>query len=113
MSNKFKKFSVIIAAPILALSAYVITGSAYAQSMAESMCQSHMPIVRQAIDLRKNGVPRDTAKNMADSSFDLNKDLWRFLRSAIDFAYKNPQGAEAALNDGRLLKACAKKLMGG
>ena len=77
-----------------------------------SMCRSYMAVVHRAVDLGKQGIPINTAQSMAESALNTNPQLWRFLISAINMAYKDPQFILGALNDGSLIEMCAKQVRG-
>ena len=87
--------------------------SATSQSdISTNMCSSYLQVVERAVDLRQQSVPIDIARKMADSALSLNPQLYRFIISAINTAYKNPQFITQALNDGTLLSMCAKEVRG-
>jgi len=92
---------------------FASVGSIQAQSMTENMCQAHLVIINSAINLRNQGVPISIAQGVADSSFDLDRNLWLFLRQAINDAYRDPIGTRQALDNGQLLQLCVQRLMGG
>ena len=92
---------------------FVSVESIQAQSMTENMCQAHLVIIDSAINLRNQGAPISIAQGVADSSFDLDRNLWLFLRQAISDAYRDPIGTKQALDNGQLLQICVQRLMGG
>jgi hypothetical protein len=90
-----------------------INTSAYAQSgLAEAYCQSHLPIVSQAIQFRRDGIPIDVARGVADSAFDVNVDLWNWLNYAIEEAYKQPDRLQEAIQNGNALSHCVENVRG-
>ena len=102
---------VALATTIFFLSCFA--SSLHAQTdISTSMCRSYMAVVNRAVDLGKQGVPINTAQSMAESALNTNPQLWRFLISAINMAYKDPQYISGALNDGSLIEMCAKQVRG-
>lgn len=98
---------------MLSLTGVVMQPSnANAQDISTNMCSSYLQVVERAVDLRQQSVPIDIARKMADSALSLNPQLYRFIISAINTAYKNPQFITQALNDGTLLSMCAKEVRG-
>lgn len=90
-----------------------VGSSASAQSgLASAYCQAHMPIVMQAIQMRRDGIPIDISRDMADSAFDVNVDLWNWLNYAIQEAYRDPDSVQAAINDGYALDHCIENVRG-
>lgn len=71
-----------------------------------------MPIVEQAVNLRKQEIPIDIALDMADSAFDVNQTLWLWLDDAIKLTYQDPMLVETAISDGRLLQNCIETVRG-
>ena len=53
-----------------------ISNTSYAQSgIAKSYCQAYMPLVQQAIQLRNSGVPKSVSEKIANSAFDVNREV--------------------------------------
>ena len=102
----------ILSALMLLNVALLFPSSANAQDISTNMCSSYLQVVERAVDLRQQSVPIDIARKMADSALSLNPQLYRFIISAINTAYKNPQFITQALNDGTLLSMCAKEVRG-
>ncbi len=80
--------------------------------MSDNMCGSYMAVVRQALQLRAQGVPIDIARGPAKGALSLNRELWRFINSAINSAYREPDSIRRMLEDGSLVKACASSVRG-
>ena len=103
----------VVSAVLLVSVTLLVPSTANAQEdISTSMCSSYLQVVEQAINLRQQSVPINIAREMADSAFSLNPQLYRFITSAINTAYKNPQAVTQALNDGTLLSMCAKEVRG-
>jgi hypothetical protein len=94
---------------VIALSA---TRANASSSLAETMCQAYIPVVEQALFLRDQGIPIGVAKDMADSAFDTNKELWLWLNSAIALSFEDPNLVRLALQDGRLFENCVQSVRG-
>ena len=89
------------------------TSRADAQSsLANSMCQAYMPVVEQALYFRDQGIPIGVAKDMADSAFDTNRELWFWLNDAIELSFQDPNLVRTALADGRLMENCVQSVRG-
>lgn len=89
------------------------SSSAYSQSgLAEAYCQSHIPIVYQAIELRNQSIPIDIAYSAADSAFGINRSLGIWLRDAIKTAYSHPDEALKLLDNGAALRSCTSYVRG-
>lgn len=87
--------------------------SANAQSdMAEQLCSTYIPVIRQGLYLRDQGVPLDIALNMTDSAYDISPRLYEFVGAIMSYAYDNPTGVEESLNDGIFLTECTKYVRG-
>jgi hypothetical protein len=90
-----------------------ITGNAAAQSgLARAYCTAHIPMVTQAINFRRQGIPIQVARDVVDSSFDTNVDLWNWLNYAVEEAYQNPDGVETAIRNGNALENCIENVRG-
>lgn len=102
-----------IALTIFSVLLSTITGNAAAQSgLARTYCTSYMPMVTQAIGFRRQGIPIQVARDVVDSSFDTNVDLWNWLNYAVEEAYKNPDGVETAIRNGNALENCIENVRG-
>jgi hypothetical protein len=97
--------------PVIALLLFAVIETAKAD-ISESMCQSYMAVVEQAVNLRESSVPIATARSMADSALSLNPQLWRFLIKAINTTYSEPERIKNMLRDGSLVQMCAKEVRG-
>ena len=98
---------------IFVLALPTITGTASAQSgLARAYCSSYMPMVTQAIFFRRQGIPIQVARDVVDSSFETNVDLWNWLNYAVEEVYRNPDQVEAALRDGSALEHCIEYVRG-
>ncbi|MDC0565389.1 hypothetical protein OAO56_03855 [Amylibacter sp.] len=105
-----KRIAVLTA---LTISLIVISNTANAQSgIAKSYCQAYMPVIQQAIQLRKGGVPKSVSEKIANSAYDVNKELMYWLRDIIDLTYEDPNLVINALADGRLLEDCIVQVRG-
>ena len=105
-----KRIAVLTA---LTISLIVISNTANAQSgIAKSYCQAYMPVIQQAIQLRKGGVPKSVSEKIANSAYDVNKELMYWLRDIIDLTYEDPNLVINALTDGRLLEDCIVQVRG-
>ncbi len=89
-----------------------ICASTAKADISESMCESYMAVVSQAVHLRESSVPIATARSMADSALNLNPQLWRFTIKAINTAYSEPERIKTMLRDGSLVQLCAKEVRG-
>ena len=90
-----------------------ISNTSYAQSgIAKSYCQAYLPVVQQAIQFRKSGVPKSVSEKVANSAFDVNREVWNWLRDIIDLTYEDPNLVINALADGRLLEDCIVQVRG-
>ncbi|MDA8760153.1 hypothetical protein N9M89_01055 [Amylibacter sp.] len=97
----------------LTISLIGISNTANAQSgIAKSYCQAYMPVIQQAIQLRKGGVPKSVSEKVANSAFDVNREVWNWLRDIIDLTYEDPNLVINALADGRLLEDCIVQVRG-
>jgi len=97
----------------LTISLIGISNTANAQSgIAKSYCQAYMPVIQQAIQLRKGGVPKSVSEKIANSAYDVNKELMYWLRDIIDLTYEDPNLVINALADGRLLEDCIVQVRG-
>jgi len=98
---------------VLTISLIGISNTSYAQSgIAKSYCQAYMPLVQQAIQLRNSGVPKSVSEKIANSAFDVNREVWNWLRDIIDLTYEDPNLVINALADGRLLEDCIVQVRG-
>ena len=98
---------------VLTISLLGISKTAHAQSgIAKSYCQAYMPVIQQAIQLRKGGVPKSVSEKIANSAYDVNKELTYWLRDIIDLTYEDPNLVINALADGRLLEDCIVQVRG-
>jgi hypothetical protein len=98
---------------VLTISLIGISNTSYAQSgIAKSYCQAYMPLVQQAIQLRNSGVPKSVSEKIANSAFDVNREVWNWLRDIIDLTYEDPNLVINALSDGRLLEDCIVQVRG-
>jgi len=98
---------------IIALGGTLGSGLSKAQSgLADAYCQAYMPVVYQAIDLRRDGVPIDIALSVADSAFDTNPSLWHWLRGAVQGAYADPNATLNSLRNGSAMKSCVSTVRG-
>ena len=89
------------------------SGIAHSQSgLADAYCQAYMPVVHQAVDFRRQGIPIDVSLGVADSAFDTNQSLWRWLRSAVRSAYADPNGTINSLRDGSAMRSCVSAVRG-
>ena len=79
---------------------------------AESMCSAFMPAIEQSISMREQGAPQSIAMNLADSAFNLDRELFQFVSAAIRVAYINPQGLRRMLQTGELMRECIKSVNG-
>ena len=105
-----KKINIIT---VLTISLIGISNTANAQSgIAKSYCQAYMPVIQQAIQLRKGGVPKSVSEKVANSAFDVNREVWNWLRDIIDLTYEDPNLVINALADGRLLEDCIVQVRG-
>ena len=105
-----KKINIIT---VLTISLIGISNTSYAQSgIAKSYCQAYMPVVQQAIQLRNSGVPKSVSEKVANSAFDVNREVWNWLRDIIDLTYEDPNLVINALADGRLLEDCIVQVRG-
>ena len=105
-----KKIAVLTAVTISLIG---ISNTSHAQSgMAKSYCQAYMPVIQQAIQLRKGGVPKSVSEKIANSAYDVNKELTYWLRDIIDLTYEDPNLVINALADGRLLEDCIVQVRG-
>jgi hypothetical protein len=105
-----KRITIITA---LTISLIGILNTANARSgIARSYCQAYMPVVQQAIQLRKSGVPKSVSEKIANSAFDVNREVWNWLRDIIDLTYEDPNLVINALADGRLLEDCIVQVRG-
>ena len=82
------------------------------QGLADAFCQAFMPVVEQSLFMRDSGVPVGVSKDMADSAFDTNRELWLWLNQAIDLAYQDPDLVRAAIGDGRMMQSCVSAVRG-
>jgi hypothetical protein len=56
------------------------TNTAHAQSsIAKSYYQAYVPVVQQAIQFRKSGVPKSVSEKIANSAFDVNREVLNWL----------------------------------
>jgi hypothetical protein len=98
---------------VLTISLIGISNTANAQSgIAKSYCQAYLPVVQQAIQFRKSGVPKSVSEKVANSAFDVNREVWNWLRDIIDLTYEDPNLVINALADGRLLEDCIVQVRG-
>ena len=98
---------------VLTISLIGISNTSHAQSgMAKSYCQAYMPVIQQAIQFRKSGVPKSVSEKIANSAYDVNKELTYWLRDIIDLTYEDPNLVINALADGRLLEDCIVQVRG-
>ena len=105
-----KKINIIT---VLTISLIGISNTANAQSgIAKSYCQAYLPVVQQAIQFRKSGVPKSVSEKIANSAFDVNREVWNWLRNIIDLTYEDPNLVINALADGRLLEDCIVQVRG-
>jgi hypothetical protein len=105
-----KKINIIT---VLTISLIGISNTANAQSgIAKSYCQAYLPVVQQAIQFRKSGVPKSVSEKIANSAFDVNREVWNWLRDIIDLTYEDPNLVINALADGRLLEDCIVQVRG-
>ena len=105
-----KKINIIT---VLTISLIGISNTANAQSgIAKSYCQANLPVVQQAIQFRKSGVPKSVSEKVANSAFDVNREVWNWLRDIIDLTYEDPNLVINALADGRLLEDCIVQVRG-
>jgi len=105
-----KRIAVLTA---LSISLIGISNTAHAQSgIAKSYCQAYVPVVQQAIQLRNSGVPKSVSEKIANSAFDVNREVWNWLRDIIDLTYEDPNLVINALADGRLLEDCIVQVRG-
>ena len=91
---------------------FAFTISPVKADISESMCQSYMAVISQAVNLRESSVPIATARSMADSALSLNPQLWRFLLKAVNTTYSEPERIKTMLRDGSLVEMCAKEVRG-
>lgn len=68
-------------------------------------CHGLMNVVRVALQARQNGLPIEAAYGGAEP-YRSTPHSYRFLISAINRAYGDPQSVEAALDDGQLRRLC-------
>jgi hypothetical protein len=68
-------------------------------------CHGLMKLVRVALEARQNGLPIEAAYGSAEP-YRSTPPSYRFLISAINRAYGDPQSVQAALEDGRLRRMC-------
>lgn len=80
--------------------------------LAESYCSAFMPVINQAIDLRRSGVPVDISMNIADTAFDVNRSLWLWLRGAVQSAYADPHAVQGMIRDESAMRSCVSKVRG-
>jgi hypothetical protein len=105
-----KKINIIT---VITISLIGISNTANAQSgIAKSYCQAYLPVVQQAIQFRKSGVPKSVSEKVANSAFDVNREVWNWLRDIIDLTYEDPNLVINALADGRLLEDCIVQVRG-
>ncbi len=106
MVLKIIQFYVIVAVA-------TVPSLASAQSgLADSFCRTYMPVVEQSLYMRDQGVPIGISKDMPDSAFDTNRELWLWLNQAIDLAYQDPNIVRAAVGDGRMMRSCVDAVRG-
>ena len=92
---------------------FAFTSPSYAQSgLAEAFCQSHIPILYQAIEFRRQGIPIDIALSSSDSAFNLNRSLGIWLRGAIQAAYSQPDKMLEIIDNGTALRSCTASVRG-
>lgn len=89
-----------------------MAGSASAGDLAESMCSAYMPVLENAQSFRSQGLPISATKDMASSAFDVDVNLYAFLISAIEWTYVDPDGANDALRNGKMLETCTTTVRG-
>lgn len=99
------------------LSTSLLSASAplYAQTtISEAYCQSYLPVVRQAIYLRKQGIPIDSARDSARSAFESNRSLGIWLVKIIDMTYSDPDYMLNLLDNGNgvVLESCTSAVRG-
>lgn len=110
-SNKLATAALGLA--VLSVAIGASTSRADAQSgLANSMCQAYMPVVEQALYFRDQGIPIGVAKDMADSAFDTNRELWFWLNDAIELSFQDPNLVRTALSNGRLMENCVQSVRG-
>lgn len=102
----------VLSAVLLVNVILLVSSIANAQDMSTGMCRGYLGVVEQSIKMRLQSVPINIAHQMAGSALSQNPQLYRFIMSAIDAAYKNPQAVTQALNDGTLLSMCVKEVRG-
>ena len=87
--------------------------SASAQAgLAEAYCQAHMPILQQALSLRRDGIPIDIALSISDSARSTNVSLWSWLRGMTRLAYEDPNLVAQSLRNGRAQQSCVEEVRG-
>ena len=97
----------------IVVSTIFLSNAAQAQSgMAQSYCQAYMPVIQQAIQLRRSGTPKSVSEKIANKAFNVNKELTFWLRDIIDLTYEDPNLVINALADGRLLEDCIVQVRG-
>ncbi|WP_340303422.1 hypothetical protein [Roseobacter sp. HKCCD7870] len=105
----FKAIKISVCAAL----ASVAPSFAIAQSgLADAFCQAYMPVVEQSLYMRDQGIPIGVSKDMADSAFDTNRELWLWLNQAIELAYQDPGLVRAAISDGRMTQSCVASVRG-
>jgi hypothetical protein len=95
----------------VAFGALMVNGTARAQ-IADGYCEAHMPIVQQAVSLRRDGIPIDIALGTADAAYNTNKQLWKWLRGMIRLAYEDPALVQESISNGRAKKYCVEEVRG-
>lgn len=90
----------------------LLSTSSAKSDLATSYCQAYMPMVDNIIYYRESGYPISIAKDVSDSAFDTNRELWKWLRAITDLTYQDPNLVKNAKNDGRLMADCVRQVRG-
>ena len=91
---------------------FTVNANTAKADLASNMCTAFMPIIQQALTLRNAGMLIQNANDMASSAYDLNRNLYVFVVSAIRYAYDDPKDAQRQLQNGRFQKLCEKEVRG-
>ena len=85
---------------------YVVTG------VSASLCEAYENVVYKAIELRRSGVPMDTAMKMADPAMRQNRTLWEIVSTSIQESYRDPDGYTLSLRIGWWTYSCTAVMNG-
>lgn len=85
---------------------YVVEG------ISARLCESYENVIRKAVELRRSGVPMDTAIQMANPAMRQNRDLWDVISTSIKEAYRDPDNYDQILRMGWWTYTCTAVLNG-